>query len=73
MAQYAVGLANFYDNDLQVYTVFADDWRDAIIKAMSIESDDDNTKEWMKKLPNTEDEVKQEFFDGDMLVGWKQL
>ena len=74
MPKYAVGIANFFDNDLKVSVVEAESFRKACIKTRLAETkylEDDTT--WLKDLPNTEEEIKTFFFDVDMLIGWIEL
>jgi len=81
MPRFAVGYANFFDNDLQIEIIEADDFREAIIKHSGFKAKDPkdadeiakDMAEWFSSMPETMEDVKQFFFDGDALVDAIQI
>ena len=65
MAQYAVGCANFFDNDLVFELVEASSIREAILKHSEVAKDGDD---FNSDCPHELEEIKQYFFDMDTLV-----
>ena len=72
MKKFAVGYANFFDNDLVIEIIEADNIKSAIAKHSGLTSDDDLI-EWCATMPDTLKEIQQYFFDGDTLVGATEI
>ena len=71
MTQFAVGFADFFDNDLVVEVVEADDVHAAILghsKFKDSKYKEDDAK-WLADMPKDIDELKEFFFNADILFG----
>lgn len=63
MSKFAVGYINFFDNDLIIEIIEAEDWLEALHKHSKIEQDP-----WGDYFSNyTIDEAKTEAFNSDMM------
>ena len=71
MKKFAVGLADFYNNDMVLEVVEAETFREAIKMHPGFNKPDSAVKYeiWFDDMPETIGDIKQFFFDGDMLVG----
>jgi hypothetical protein len=73
--KFAVAHADFFDNDLTIEIVEADNIKSAIqshsrFHRPSVESENE---EWFKSMPDGLEDIKQFFFDSDILVSATQL
>jgi len=72
MPKWAVGHADYFNNDLNISIVETETAAEAIIQVVSKCEDD---VKWLKGMPDTEDkeEVKQFFFDVDQLIDYIKI
>ena len=71
MKKFAVGFLSFFENDLIVEVVEADNWRDAIFKHTSLISDD--MEEWIADMPEGLEEIKEAMFNGEIAIDVKEI
>jgi len=67
--KYAVGYVNFFDNELILEVVSANSLREAILSHSKLRVEDDpHTDHWLDSAPDEIEEIKEYFFDADILV-----
>ena len=66
MKQYAIAYVNFFDNDLQLKLVEADDWKEALVKGFGADKIG-----WLESK-NLES-AKEEAFNSDCLIDVKEI
>ena len=64
--RWCVAHANLFDNDIKTEFIHAETMQDAIRNHSRLK--DPENEEWLKDLPEDIEELKQFFFDADMLV-----
>jgi len=63
---FAVGYMNFMENDLKIEVISADSVKEAILKHSWLQ--DKDVHEWINGMPDSLEEMKEEFFNGDAAV-----
>jgi hypothetical protein len=66
MARFAVAYMNFFDNELVVEIVEADDWRGAIFKHSTLSNI--GLGEWLDNMPHDKIDTQNYFFDADSSI-----
>ena len=67
MNRYVVCYLNFFDNELKSEIIEAESPKQAIANHSCITNYDD-TLEWLMELPDDLESIKEEFFNGDLLI-----
>lgn len=74
MKKFAVAYISFFENDVIIDFVEAEDWKSAIFKHKKFtEVEDPNMQEWIDNMPNDLEELKTEFFNGEIGVDVKEI
>lgn len=73
MKKYAVAYMSFFDNDLQLYTVEATTWKEALVKALSENNHPELAGITHESLADDIEVVKEIAFGGDWVFEVKEL
>lgn len=68
MKKFAVGMINFFDNDLRIKIVETDgNWKDALKLAYNVTTKDEDNEKYYSAMPDDIEEAKTFTFDGDWM------
>lgn len=67
MKMFAVGMISFFENEVVVEIIVAEDVKSAIASHSMIKSDE-HMAEYVNEMPNSLDEIKSMLIDGEMGV-----
>lgn len=73
MKKFAVGYISFFDNDLVVDIVEAEDIKSAILSHKKLKTDDKDFAEWINNMPDSLEDIQTEFFNSDQGIDVKEI
>lgn len=71
MKKAVVAYISFFDNEIKQEVVEVGDdatWKDAYIASSFVDSSNKNNVEWVKSLPDNEEEARRELMNGELDV-----